>query len=88
MPSCASTSFNHLTYDPQGSDEGDYIIDEDELDGPGELDWKWVNVDFLDGHRNEQQHTTPAVSASLSPSDLGRAGASGTAGTYSYSRSR
>ena len=53
-----------------------------------QLDWKWVNVDFLDGHGNEQQHTTPAVSASLSPGDLGRAGASGTGGTNSYTRSR
>eukprot|EP00956_Cyclotella_meneghiniana_P037172 scaffold135285_cov38-Cyclotella_meneghiniana.AAC.1 len=80
-PDHINASFNHLTYDPRGSDEGDYFIDEDELDGPSELDWKWFNVDFLDGHRNGQQHTTPAASASLSPSDLGRAGASGTAGT-------
>eukprot|EP00956_Cyclotella_meneghiniana_P012688 scaffold18030_cov64-Cyclotella_meneghiniana.AAC.2 len=83
-----NASFNHLTYDPRGADEGDYIVDDDELDEPEELDWKWVNVDFLDGHNNGQQHTTPAVSASLSPSDLGRAGGSGTAGTHSNSGSR
>ena len=45
-----NTSFNHLTYDPRRSQDSDHADVDDDLDGPSELDWKWVNVDFLDGH--------------------------------------
>ena len=42
-----NTSFTHLVYDPSGRSNGDG--DEvDDPDNPDELDWKWVNVDFLD----------------------------------------
>ena len=83
-----NTSFNHLTYDPQGSQDGDDADVDDDLDEQSELDWKWVNVDFLDGRFSKTQNTVAAVSASLSPGDFGRAGASGSTGTFSYSRSR
>ena len=83
-----NTSFNHLTYDPRGSQDGGYAIVDDDLDEPSELDWNWVNVDFLDGRISKTQNTATAVGASMSPSDLGRADASASTGSSSYTRSR
>ena len=83
-----NTSFNHLTYDPRGTRDGGYDGFDDDLDEPSELDWKWVNVDFLDGRISKTRNTAAAVSASLSPSDFGRADASDSTGTFSYSGSR
>eukprot|EP00956_Cyclotella_meneghiniana_P014657 scaffold22074_cov39-Cyclotella_meneghiniana.AAC.2 len=43
-----NTSFNHLRYDPSGQVLGAEEQDVDDLDEPEELDWKWVDVDFID----------------------------------------
>lgn len=32
-----------------------------------ELDWKWIDVDFLDGHNTKDRVATPAVSIHKSP---------------------
>ena len=61
---------------------------DDDLDEPSELDWNWVNVDFLDGRISKTQNTAAAVGASMSPSGLGRADASDSTGSSSYTRSR
>ena len=40
--------------DDGGFDEGDW-------DEPEELDWKWIDVDFLDDGNTNGRATTPAV---------------------------
>eukprot|EP00956_Cyclotella_meneghiniana_P020166 scaffold35243_cov37-Cyclotella_meneghiniana.AAC.2 len=61
-----------------GAGDRDCDLDDIELEEPRELDWKWVDVDFLDGHRtNRKQNATPAVSVEQSPTGVAtRAGAS------------
>ena len=42
-----------------------------------ELDWKWIDVDFLDGHNTKDRVATPAVSIHKSPTgDTVNAGSS------------
>ena len=72
-----NTSFNHLVYDPKGSFEEDERFDGDDWDDPDELDWKWIDVDFLDGQNSKDRAAAPAVSARVSPTgNTVRAGSS------------
>ena len=57
-----NTSFNHLVYDPKRSFDDDERFDEGDWDDPDELDWNWIDVDFLDGQNSKDRATTPAVS--------------------------
>eukprot|EP00956_Cyclotella_meneghiniana_P041001 scaffold211404_cov36-Cyclotella_meneghiniana.AAC.4 len=62
-----NTSFNHLRYDPSGQVSGAGEEDVDDLEEPEELDWKWVDVDFIDDVFTKTTDTPiPAVSAPLS----------------------
>ena len=47
--------------DDGGFDEGDW-------DEPDELDWKWIDVDFLDDCNTNDRATTPVVDVRPSPS--------------------
>eukprot|EP00956_Cyclotella_meneghiniana_P026764 scaffold58635_cov59-Cyclotella_meneghiniana.AAC.1 len=55
------SSFNNLIYDPKGHYDGDVEVDMDDSDDPDELDWKWVDVDFLDEPLAKATNTDPAV---------------------------
>ena len=39
----------------------DGVFDEGDWDEPEELDWKWIEVDFLDDCNTNDRATTPAV---------------------------
>eukprot|EP00956_Cyclotella_meneghiniana_P003221 scaffold3932_cov87-Cyclotella_meneghiniana.AAC.25 len=46
--------------DDMGFDEGDW-------EEPEELDWKWIDIDFLDDCNTNAGATTPAVNVQSSP---------------------
>ena len=85
-----NTSFNYLVYNPNGAGDRDNCdVDDVELDEPGELEWKWVDVDFLDGHRtNRKRNTTPAVSVERSPTSAARRAGASCDGNFIHTRSR
>ena len=39
-----NTSFNYLVYNPKGAGDRDCDVEDIELEEPGELEWKWVDV--------------------------------------------
>eukprot|EP00956_Cyclotella_meneghiniana_P038060 scaffold148342_cov36-Cyclotella_meneghiniana.AAC.1 len=77
------SSFNNLGHHDR---EGD--VDMGDSDDPDELDWKWVDVDFLDEPITTATTTEPAVhDAFISQNRRRRAGLSCDVES-SYSRSR
>ena len=51
-----NTSFNYLVYNPKGAGDSDCEVEDIKLDELGEeLEWKWVDVDFLVGHRTNRK---------------------------------
>ena len=82
-----NASFNHLRYDPSGTIDGDAAFDEEDPDEPDELDWKWVDVDFLDDNviTNPDTTTVPAVSVKDRSRSTGCAGLYGGESTSNVS---
>ena len=73
-----NASFNHLRYDPSGTIDGDGADDGDDSFGPDELDWKWVDVDFLDdGITTHDGTPVPAVNIKARSRNTGCAGSYG-----------
>ena len=67
--------------DDGGSDEGDW-------DDPEELDWKWIDVDFLDDDNTTDRATTHAVNVRPSRNVMAEHAGSRCRGLTSKSRSR
>ena len=61
-----NTSFTHLVYDPLRRPNG-VKEDVDNPESPVELDWKWVDVDFLDDVVTTTTTTSSAVNTATSP---------------------